>query len=66
MLGINHFACQTGNSQALSPTALLSDVQRTAITSLTMGSLGGKPARLDSLTNHSQPSSDISQFRHEF
>ena len=44
MLGINHFLCQTGNSQALSPTELLSIHQRTVITSFAMGDLGGKSA----------------------
>ena len=41
MLGINHFLPQTGNSQSLSPTELVSIYQRTVITSLTMGDLGG-------------------------
>ena len=41
MLGINHFLSQTGNSQALSLTELLSISQRTVIISLTMGDLGG-------------------------
>ena len=66
MLGIKHFHCQTGNSQALSPIVLLLSVQFRATTSLITVSLGRKSAERDFLIIYSQPSNILGQLPQDY